>query len=127
MHELRDEVRGKLPKIGRATVRAFLVFVCLLSLVPPLVRGVTLVLLCCWSLSFVSAMASTPSNGDGDTDLSFEALTFGEDSGHVKKENKVGKKKSFKKDRSNAPQVCTWVNKSGSEECWRKGSVVEEV
>jgi hypothetical protein len=51
------------------------------------------------------AMASVV---DGDSDLSFEALTFGEDSGHIKKENKAGKKKSFKKDRLSAPQVCTF-------------------
>jgi hypothetical protein len=56
----------------------------------------------------VRAMAtSTPNPVDGESELSFEALTFGEDSGHVKKENKAGKqKKSFKKDRSSAsPQV----------------------
>ena len=50
---------------------------------------------------------ATPSIADGDSDLSFEALTFGEDSGHIRKENKAGKKKSLKKDRLSAPQVCT--------------------
>eukprot|EP00026_Physarum_polycephalum_P006846 Phypoly_transcript_06899.p1 GENE.Phypoly_transcript_06899~~Phypoly_transcript_06899.p1 ORF type:complete len:561 (+),score=136.85 Phypoly_transcript_06899:93-1685(+) len=46
---------------------------------------------------------STPNPVDGESELSFEALTFGEDSGHVKKENKAGKqKKSFKKDRLSA-------------------------
>lgn len=45
-------------------------------------------------------------HGDGDSDLSFEALTFGEDSNgaHVKKEIKSNKKKAFKKERSNGPQ-----------------------
>lgn len=38
-------------------------------------------------------------HGDNDADLSFEALTFGEDSSHVKKENKSNKKKAFKKER----------------------------
>jgi RNA recognition motif-containing protein len=46
----------------------------------------------------------TPSTSDGDSDLSFEALTFGEDSGNIKKESKAAKKKSFKKDRVSAPQ-----------------------
>lgn len=53
----------------------------------------------------VSRAMATPNHGDGDADLSFEALTFGEDSVHIKKENKVGKKKSIKKDRSSPPQV----------------------
>lgn len=49
--------------------------------------------------------AVSPSlHGDSDADLSFEALTFGEDSSHVKKDNKSAKKKSFKKEK-NSPQV----------------------
>lgn len=38
-------------------------------------------------------------NGDNDADLSFEALTFGEDSSHLKKDNKLAKKKPFKKEK----------------------------
>ncbi len=50
--------------------------------------------------------ANIPPQGDTDTDLSFEALTFGEDSGHIKKD-KSYKKKPYKKDRSTPQSVCT--------------------
>lgn len=63
----------------------------------------------------VVPQVALPNNGDGDTDLSFEALTFGEDSagGHFKKENKQ-KKKAFKKDRSNGLQFENEKDKSAS-------------
>jgi len=49
-------------------------------------------------------IVSPSQHHDNDADLSFEALTFGEDSSHVKKDSKLAKKKSFKKEKHSPQQ-----------------------
>jgi RNA recognition motif-containing protein len=62
-----------------------------------------------------SSSQGSPLHADNDADLSFEALTFGEDSTtNIKKEIKSIKKKSFKKDRYGSSQTESEKDKSAA-------------